>query len=257
MSPGGFELTIYVGVCVGNWDRYNVLCHRSIAAAMPEAVFVTASSTTSIAAAYNEILMHVRARGDAELLLLVHDDVVVADGQIAQKCRAAFDDPTIGVVGVIGSRRPAGLAWWQAVEKFGRVDESRYLISFGSRRAPADVDVVDGLFLALSPWVVQNLSFDEKTYQGFHAYEADMCLSVQTAGRRVVVRDFDIFHATKGGLGNPESFARADRAFRAKWRGSNLLSGATRTWDTKAPIRRAADIVAPTMRRLRGRMRQI
>lgn len=236
-------MTVYVGVCVGHRGRFETLCRRSIEAVIPDAVFVTASSSTSIFGAYNEILQTVRRAGDASWCLLVHEDVIVRDAALGRKLEDAFGDPTVGIVGVIGGRRPPGVNWWKASEKFGRVEESRYDVEFGA--APARVDVVDGLFLALSPWAVERLAFDEERFIGFHGYDADLCLSCRAEGRDVLVLDVDLVHVTKGGLGNAVAFVRADRRLRTKWRGSPFLAPRTRRWDTWRWTSPLADLLTP------------
>lgn len=80
-----------------------------------------------------------------------------------------------------------------------------------------DVDIVDGCLLVLSRWSVKNLSFDEATFSGFHAFDADICMQARSSGRRVVVADIKAFRHTKGGFGNVRNHQASDEAFRRKW----------------------------------------
>ena len=108
------------------------------------------------------------------------------------------------------------MRWSRARETFGRAPDAfsgENLHSSGE----TDVDTVDGLFLALSPWALRNLVFDEETYTGFHAYDADICMQARSAGRRVRVLQLDLFHHTKGGFGDKAQHRAADDAFRRKW----------------------------------------
>jgi len=65
----------------------------------------------------------------------------------------------------------------------GRVFESRHLQDLGVPHA--DVDVVDGLFLALAPPAFERLSVDEGL-AFFHGYDIDLCLQARQSGLRVV-----------------------------------------------------------------------
>jgi GT2 family glycosyltransferase len=106
------------------------------------------------------------------------------------------------------------LAWWEG-QGFGRVLESRGLVDFGG--GAHDVDSVDGLLMVLSPWAVRTLRFDERSFHGFHGYDADICFQARAAGKRVVVEELAVVHHTKGGYGDLEAYRACDRAFAAKW----------------------------------------
>jgi len=234
---------IYFGICVGDENRYRAIAEPSIAAACPGAVTMCLTGQRSIHAAYAQLLEAARTAGDAEALVLMHEDVVLADADVAAKLRRTFgEDERIAIVGVVGGRRPRSLRWHGQTPSFGSVAESRFDISF--LPAPADVDVLDGLFLALSPWAIEHLDFDEVTYGGFHAYDADICLQARERGGRVVVRDIELFHATKGGLGDARAFRQCDRIWRDKWHGSRFVDARMRTWDTKPGLRKVADLAS-------------
>ena len=53
---------------------------------------------------------------------------------------------------------------------------------------PAEVEVVDGFLLVLSPWAVRNVRFDETLGLG-HGFDFDYCRQVRAAGRKVVAAD--------------------------------------------------------------------
>ncbi|MFN8201198.1 MAG: hypothetical protein U0S48_01445, partial [Solirubrobacteraceae bacterium] len=92
------------------------------------------------------------------------------------------------------------------------------------------------LLMALSPWAVRNLRFDQGTYSGFHAYDVDFCFAARAVGRKVVVADLPLMHHTKGGYGDKAVWDAADAAFRAKWLGSAGTHG-VRATATAAPPR--------------------
>ena len=135
------------------------------------------------------------------------------------------------------------MSWHTESSTFGYVEEPRFLIAKSTE--PVQVDVLDGLFLALSARAVRSLRFDEARYSGWHGYDADICLQARSAGLKVLTDRIDVYHATKGSYGNRTAFLRTDRKWRAKWRGSPFLSPSSRTWDTEPGVRQIADSLAP------------
>lgn len=180
----------------------------------------------SLFTGYNEALDHFATVEDLEALVLLHEDVELCDPGICDVLRARFaSDPAIAVIGAIGARGVRSLCWWEG-EMRGRVLETRGLIDHGG--GCHDVDSVDGLLLALSPWAVRSLRFDAERFHGFHGYDVDFCLQARAAGRRVVTEDLALVHHTRGGIGDGEDFWRADALLREKWaaRGRPMASDA-------------------------------
>lgn len=207
---------IAFGVCVADEARFARCALPGLRrVAEPDAQIATVTSDSSIFEAYNEVLDGLAAREDLEALVLLHDDVELLDPAFCSKLRARLADPGVAIVGAIGARGIESLEWWR-YETAGRVRETRGLVDFGA--GPADVDVVDGLLLALSPWAARTLRFDAERFSGFHGYDADLCCQARAAGRRVVVEDLALHHHTKGGYGDVEAFRVADATWRAKWR---------------------------------------
>ena len=52
---------------------------------------------------------------------------------------------------------------------------------------------MDGVLLALSPWAVRNLRFDESLVLGY-GFDVDFCLQARAAGRRVRIADLRVIH---------------------------------------------------------------
>lgn len=203
------------GICVadeGKLERHAMAGIRRVA---DESTWLlTSRDNESIFPAYNEMLDALAGQDDLEGAVLLHEDVELLDGAGLSAIGAALAEPDVAVVGVVGARDVTSLAWWEG-RTFGSCRETRGELRF--RPAPADVDSVDGLLLALSPWAVRNLRFDDATYRGFHGYDADLCFQARAAGKRVVVADVAVEHHTKGGYGDVDSYRRADEAFRRKW----------------------------------------
>ncbi|MGH2914908.1 MAG: glycosyltransferase [Solirubrobacteraceae bacterium] len=205
---------IAFAVCIGDPDTFERYGRPGLAAhAEPESPLAEID-TDSIFAGYNEALDAFGDCGDLEALVLLHEDVTIENPAFCAKLRARLADPSIAVVGAIGATGVRSLCWWEG-EMRGRVHETRGVI--GSGRGCADVEVIDGLLMVLSPWAVRNLRFDDERFHGFHGYDVDLCLQALSAGRRVVVDELDVFHHTRGGIGVGDDFWRADAMLRSKW----------------------------------------
>lgn len=198
--------TIAFGCCVGSRGRFN----RWVAPrAFGPAMGLTGQS--SICKAYNSII---DATHDIDALVLVHDDLEITDPQAEAKVRQAIDDPSVAVVGVDGGRGVQSISWWD-YSPIGHQMTDSGLVDFGQRSG--DVDYVDGSFIVLTRWALQNLRFDEG--YGFHGYE-DICLSATSEGKRVVAADIDTHHHTTLGFRSPEvhrEWEAANLRFKSKW----------------------------------------
>ena len=154
---------------------------------------------------------------------MVHDDLCLCDWDFVPKVRGVLTDPDVAVVGAVGARRASGLGFLEGTyaEMFGRCMETRGPIRRGGGMHP--VDVVDGSFMVLSRWAIENLRFDTATFHGFHAYDFDICMQARSKGRKVMVADITVFHHCDAGrnnrviLGEDSDFAMADMSWRAKW----------------------------------------
>ena len=211
--------------CIGSDEKYRRFAAPGLkAVAEPDSLIAETTTTSSIFAAYNEVLDALAAEESLEALVLLHEDTEIVDPAFCSKLRRTFaSDPAVAVVGVVGALGVRNLAWWEGSGR-GRVLETRGWVDFGG--GFHDVDSVDGLLMALSPWAVRELRFDTERFSGFHGYDADLCFQARAAGRRVVVDDLSVVHHTKGGYGDEGAFARADAAFRAKWLGAPASSTA-------------------------------
>jgi hypothetical protein len=149
---------------------------------------------------YNLLLDAAAALPGLEALVLVHPHTEIADPDFCRKLRRAFADPDVAVVGCAGASGVDSIAWWEGEVSCGPVVH-RYeeqgggeLAAFAwanPRPAPREVDAVDGLLLALSPWAVRNVRFDESLRLEF-GHDVDYCRSVRLAGRKVVTADLRV-----------------------------------------------------------------
>jgi GT2 family glycosyltransferase len=182
-----------------------------------------------IFSAYNSILDEACADDDLEGVILLHQDLTIADERALETLRRAFSEPRVGIVGVVGGIGVHGMGWWFSDQRFGAYgwdwlldparedlfDPASFWLSHTERTA--DVEAVDGMFMVLSAPVARELRFDEALCPGFHAYDTDMCFEARKAGWRVRVEDIDVIHHNLSDLDDREHFVEAHIAFGTKW----------------------------------------
>ncbi len=191
----------------------------------------------SIFRSHNVILDQAAGLEGLEALVLIHQDAEIIDGDLCAKARAALSDPAVGVAGPVGAVGVRSLAWWEGSVTWAssgyRYDEAGAdevsLLSFnGSAPQPrtGEVEVVEGVLLVLSPWVVRNVRFDESLGQ-LHGYDVDLCLQVREAGRKVVTADLRVrHHHSLDFVLDTDTWVDAHMALAEKWEGRMLPAAA-------------------------------
>jgi hypothetical protein len=217
-------------------------------AAEPDSAIFQFAAVGTVGRSYNLFLDSAGAHDDLEALVLVHPHAEIADPELPGKLRQAFADPDVAVVGCMGARGVRTIAWWEGQISCGEHVVQRYLehhggelpaFSWGPRDpAPAEVDAVDGFFLALSPWAVRNLRFDEGLMFG-HGFDVDFCLQARVAGRTVMTADIGVIqHRALELVSDLELWEEAHVQFARKWEG-RMPAGPPATVDWKARARRS------------------
>ncbi len=212
-------------------DTYRRCAQRGIQmAAEPDSEVIANSAAGSLFRSYNLILDAVAHRDDVEALVLLHQDAEIADLDFCAKLRKALSDPDVAVVGCVGAIGVRSIAWWEGsvtwasfVHRYSEMGGGDLpAFAFNGAEMPAyarlgEVDTVDGFVLALSPWAVRNIRFDESLGL-LHGYDFDYCLQVREAGRKVVTADFKVIHHHSLELiGSPETWVQAHMRVAEKW----------------------------------------
>jgi Glycosyltransferase like family len=215
--------------------------------AEPDSVIHPLSSIGSIFRSYNALLDAFAGWPGLEALVLVHQDAEIAEPDFCSVVRAALGDPQVGVVGCVGAVGVRSIAWWEAsvtcASFVNRYDEhgggDLPSFSWTWSEAPAyarigEVETLDGFVLALSPWAVDNIRFDESLGQ-FHGYDLDFCLQVRAAGRKVCTADFRaIHHRALGMVPDPQDWVEAHIRVTEKWDGQMGIGEGAGTWQERA-----------------------
>jgi hypothetical protein len=217
-------------------------CARAgiVLAADPDSRVYAHAAAGSIARSYNLILEQAASCEDLEALVLVHQDAEIVDAGFCEKVRSGLSDPEVGALGPVGATGVRSIAWWDgkvgssaAVYRYGELGGGELsLHECGALADGAEVDALYGVLMALSPWVVRNIRFDE-SLPLLHGYDFDLSLQIRAAGRRLVVAGLGVVHHRSLQLINdPESWAEAHMSVAEKWNGT--LQGETSDWKERA-----------------------
>jgi hypothetical protein len=239
---------IAFGTSITSPDAYRRFAEPGIRrAAEPDSVVYPFAAAGSIFRSYNLLLDKAAALDDLEALVLVHQDAEIVDPDLCKKVRRALEDPDVGVVGCVGAIGVRSIAWWE-----GSVTWASFIHRYGEHGGgdlPAfswkveemppysrtgEVDTVDGFLMALSPWVVRNIRFDESLGQ-LHGYDFDFCLQVRAAGRKVVTADFRAVHNHSLELvSNHDTWVEAHMRIAEKWEGRFGVGDGGDNWKLRA-----------------------
>jgi hypothetical protein len=238
---------IAFGSCIVDSAAYLRYAHPGIqAAAEPGATVFAFEAVGTVCRSNNLLLDAAAALDDLEALVLVDEHVRLDDPRLCATLRAAFADPDVAVAGCMGASDVRSIAWWEGRISRGPVRQRHHDHGAGEVDAlgwaapgapPATVDMVDGRLMALSPWAVRNLRFDEELSLGF-GYDLDFCLRARAAGRRVVTAPIAAtLQHTLEVVPDRDLWVEGHIRFAEKWDGR--MPGAEATEDWKARARRA------------------
>jgi hypothetical protein len=215
-------------------EMYRDYAEKGIAVcAEPNTLRIAHPANGSIFTNYNAILDEAAQIEGLEALVLLHQDSEIQDPAFITKLRAALAEPEAGVVGCVGSIGVRSIAWWEGsvtwasfIHRYTELGGGDFpSLTWNENDKPpyartGEVDTVDGFVLGLSPWVVQNIRFDESLGQSLHGYDFDFCLQVREAGRKVVTADFKVIHNHSLELASDlEHWSQAHVAVAEKWDG--------------------------------------
>lgn len=200
----------------------------------------------SIFSAYNEGIR----RSEGEILCFCHDDILFRSAQWGNAVTALFEDGSIGLIGVGGSHfMSSSPIYWSSlpfISQFGITTDKGIVTKDDYRHFfhghLADVVAVDGVCFFIPKDLFETIRFDDKTYTGFHAYDMDISMLVQSLGKRVCVTDvLTVEHFwSEDSMKNPYYIEKLDTNM-------NLFC---RKWKEKLPIVRGLDEPEIVIKRL-------
>lgn len=177
-------------------------------------------------------------------LIFCHEDILFHTKNWGNLLIQAYQyDPSIGLLGVIGSRYKAlfysgwandtslasafmiGTHYGQSnlkKIKNGVINEIAFNkrvsipnIFFETNIVNEEVVVLDGMFLATQKKVFNEFKFDEKTFKGFHCYDLDYSMQILTKYKVVVNYNILVEHLSAGSFN--EDWMIDTRLFSNKW----------------------------------------
>jgi tetratricopeptide (TPR) repeat protein len=165
--------------------------------------FVRISDAASLADGYARGL----ARASGDVVVFSHDDVEIIAGDFP--LRVVDHLSACDILGVAGSTRAAGPAWGHAGRPHlhGCViypHPAGYRVGVYSHIAPIarGIRVMDGVVIALSRTIAQNVGWDPEGSVGFHGYDVDFTLRAAKMNLRLAVAtDLGVVHHSMGDFG--------------------------------------------------------
>jgi len=165
----------------------------------------------NIFSAYNKGV----AQSKYPLLCFMHDDIKYLSQNWGQQLVSHFAKPNVGAVGIAGAAYYPLLPgpWWSSGLIAKNIGSHTVQNNSNSQVAPwyysysavpqksLPVVVLDGVWFTIRKQLFDTISFDDKTFSGFHSYDIDICLQIHTAGYDILsVYDILIFHASSGNM---------------------------------------------------------
>lgn len=162
---------------------------------------------------------------NTDIVVFMHNDVTILDPLFEKKLKLVFNKfPAVAVVGVIGTKvLNQGGGWWMCnrpEQSFGHIMQGH---PDGSAHHMVDnigfckdMVSVDGCLFAVRADLLLSgtLKFDHR-FDGYHFYDADICVQAKALGYDVAVADILIRHESEGQL-DPNWFTNRD-IFINKW----------------------------------------
>ncbi|SDF44242.1 glycosyltransferase [Sporomusa acidovorans] len=126
---------------------------------------------------------------DAKYKVYLHQDVFIINKSFIPDMLKIFDNPRIGMIGVVGSKKiPTNGIWWESGCNYGKVYESHTgimkLLSFKEvEQGYEEVLGIDGLIMITQ----YDIAWREDIFTGWHFYDLSQSMEFVRAGYKVVI----------------------------------------------------------------------
>lgn len=166
------------------------------------------------------------SKSNYSIICFTHEDVVFHTPDWGVHVVAHFKDESIGMIGICGGDAMPNVPapWWnskiQNHHYFNNINtwkgkESYHQYSNPFHEGVSDVVLLDGAWFCISKSLFKHITFDTKTYTGFHCYDSDISLQVLNYKRVVVIYDVLLEHFSAGVI-NKDWMASVE-TFTDKW----------------------------------------
>ncbi|MDP4283949.1 MAG: glycosyltransferase [Bacteroidota bacterium] len=181
----------------------------------------------SIFSAYNEGVK----KANYNIVCFAHEDILFYTDNWGEKVLKHFEDPQVGMIGVLGGMAQSVIpsAWW--FNNYFAKSARNYLMRNAEKKDgklyhycsnpfrdtdKSEVVIIDGLWFCIRKSLFDHISFNEKTFSGFHLYDADISMQVLQHKKNYVVHDILIEHIWCGSIS--EDFYNDLIIFTSKWK---------------------------------------
>lgn len=160
----------------------------------------------SIFSAYNEGIR----RSQHPYLCFIHEDILFHTQNWGERLIRHLQEENVGILGIAGSHfTQATIAGWgfspcQSMRYLQRMDPLGPAQLFDIRYNSNDSEYsratcIDGVFLAMTRQLAQQIHFDDVNFHGFHCYDQDICMQALSLGYdNKILFDIMIEHFSKG-----------------------------------------------------------
>lgn len=190
---------IAFATAVSDRSEYEEIALRGIErVAEPDSLVLSRVGYESVQRPYNEMMDAAASRSDLEGLILLHQDLELLDGRLLASVRQQFRKPDVGLLGVLGARLSRLHTWLAPDRPFGYAigPNPPKLKNPHISSGPQEVDIIDGALIAVAPWVVRTIRFDERLANHFHGYDIEFSRRVVAHGGKVICEDIPCHHHT-------------------------------------------------------------
>jgi glycosyltransferase involved in cell wall biosynthesis len=220
-------------ICTKNKSSKKTLLETSISKECPNLnydIYRFDTNDKSLSAQYNKFIDEsLGYYDDSTAIVFVHDDVYINCGNIDQKLDKAFEQ--FDVVGVAGTTTVSSIehGLWHLMgppeSRRGCVahclspDSNNIMPYMYTSFGPLNerVLLIDGVFIATTPSVLESCRFSEDNPSRFHYYDLDFSLECNKNKKKIGVWDIPIVHKSPG-LTNPDNEWEAGKKwFLEKW----------------------------------------
>jgi GT2 family glycosyltransferase len=220
---------ISIIICSINPRKFEKIC-KCYAALMGDEPYevIGIHDAKSLSEGYNRAIK----ASSGSLLIFSHDDVEILSPDFIIKLKKHLQQ--VDIVGPAGTSKIIDGYWPRAGTPYihGQVgypekDQPLYTVALYDLGQPAQeyrtlttgIEALDGMFFAVNRKVVDQLSFDEKTFDAFHGYDVDFTYTAFLAGFRLgVCNDIAIIHDSDGQF--DETWERYNERFIEKYSGT-------------------------------------
>lgn len=175
-------------ICMNNNKYVNECIYYIQSLLIPEGYVIDIlmiSDAESMCAAYNAAMDSTNAK----YKIYLHQDVFLLNQNILYEILEIFQDPNVGMIGVVGagklpSNAKAIEAWNYGNALLCHRNHLEQVKSFGTDDNPViTVDAIDGMLMITQ----YDLYWDDNTFNGFDFYDISQCMEFRSHGWKIVL----------------------------------------------------------------------